>query len=76
MVVSKLKQMNEDNHLLQLYKNTAINEKRHSETIEASFGTVNEKLHKILAENRIIRERTKLLYQENKDEVLCTLFDK
>lgn len=37
--------MNEDNHLLQWYKNIAANEKkRYPEAVEVSFGAVDEKL--------------------------------
>lgn len=45
MVVSQLKQMNEDNHLLHWYKNIAANKKRFSKAVEASFGAMDKKLH-------------------------------
>ncbi|KAL8131581.1 protein SUPPRESSOR OF GENE SILENCING 3-like [Apium graveolens] len=69
MVVNPMKQMNEDNHLLHWYKNEVVKEKKHSKTLEESFGALTEKLGKTLEENRIVRQRTKMHHEQIKEEM-------
>ncbi|KAL8118946.1 hypothetical protein AgCh_016438 [Apium graveolens] len=68
MVVNPMKQMNEENHLLHWYKKEAVKEKKHSKTLEESFGALTEKLGKTLEENRIVRQRTKMHHEQIKEE--------
>ncbi|GJS84671.1 protein suppressor of gene silencing 3 [Tanacetum coccineum] len=68
-VVDQLKQMNEDNQQLNWYKNKVAKEQMHSKALEESFGLVSQKLRKTEEENRQVRERTKLLHDQNKEEM-------
>lgn len=74
MVVNPMKQMSEDNHLLNWYKNKVVKEKKHAKALEESFGVVSEKLRKTLEENRIVRQRTKLHHEQSKQEVISNPF--
>uniref|UniRef100_A0A5B6YQ63 Uncharacterized protein n=1 Tax=Davidia involucrata TaxID=16924 RepID=A0A5B6YQ63_DAVIN len=69
MVVSQMKQMSEDNQQLIWFKNKVEKEQRHSKALEESFGLVSEKLRKTLEENRIVRQRTKMHHEQNKEEM-------
>ncbi|XP_061376109.1 protein SUPPRESSOR OF GENE SILENCING 3 [Gastrolobium bilobum] len=69
MVVNQIRQMNEDNQKLIYLKNKVVNEKRRSKALEESFGIVTEKLRKTTEENRIVRRRTKMQHEENKEEM-------
>ncbi|PWA88216.1 XS domain-containing protein [Artemisia annua] len=68
-VVNQLKQMNEDNQQLNWYKNKVAKEQMHSKALEESFGLVSQKLRKTEEENRQVRERTKQLHDQNKEEM-------
>ncbi|KAL4590176.1 hypothetical protein LXL04_003100 [Taraxacum kok-saghyz] len=68
-VVDQLKQMNEDNQQLNWYKNKVVKEKKHSKALEESYGLVSQKLRKIEEESRIVRERTQLYHEQNKEEM-------
>ncbi|KAK1362885.1 XS domain-containing protein [Heracleum sosnowskyi] len=69
MVVNSIRQMSEDNHLLNWYKNIAVKEKKYAKTLEDSFGSVSEKLRKTQEENRIVRLRTKQQVEQHKEEM-------
>ncbi|KAK9291742.1 hypothetical protein L1049_019692 [Liquidambar formosana] len=69
MVVSQIKQMSEDNQQLIWFQNRVAKERRHSKALEESFGIVSEKLRKTMEENRIVRQRTKLQHEQNKEEM-------
>lgn len=69
MVVNQMKQMSEDNQQLMWFKNRVAKEQKHSKALEESFGLVSEKLRKTLEENRIVRQRTKIHHQQNKEEM-------
>lgn len=69
MVTNQIRQMSEDNQQLVYLKNKVVKEQRHSKALEESFGIVSEKLRKTEAENRIVRLRTKMQHEENKEEV-------
>ncbi|KAD2394118.1 hypothetical protein E3N88_41095 [Mikania micrantha] len=68
-VVNQLKQMHEDNQQLHWYKNKVVKEKMHSKALEESYGLVSQKLRKTEEENRIVRERTQLYHEQNKEEM-------
>ncbi|XP_028766128.1 protein SUPPRESSOR OF GENE SILENCING 3 [Neltuma alba] len=69
MVTNQIRQMSEDNQQLVYLKNRVVKEKEHARALEESFGKVTEKLHKTMEENRIVRLRTKMQHEENKEEM-------
>ncbi|KAL3524606.1 hypothetical protein ACH5RR_012978 [Cinchona calisaya] len=69
MVVKQLKQMSEDNQQLIWFKNRVAKEQLHSKALEESYGLVSEKLRKTQEENRIVRLRTKMHHEQNKEEM-------
>ncbi|KAJ7945190.1 suppressor of gene silencing protein [Quillaja saponaria] len=69
MVVKQIRQMSEDNQQLLWYKNKMVKEQRNKKALEESFGIVSAKLRKTMEENRIVRQRTKLQHEENKEEM-------
>lgn len=68
--MAPMKQMSEDNQQLSWFKNKAAKDQRQKKALEESFSIVTEKLRKTMEENRIVRQRTKLQHEENKEEVL------
>ena len=72
MVVKQIRQMSEDNQLLTYLKDRVAKEQKHAKVLEESFGIVSEKLRKTMEENRIVRLRTKMQHEENKEEVIQT----
>jgi len=73
MVVNQIRQMAEDNQQLIYLKNKVVKEQRHSEQLEKYCGIVAEKLRKTIEENRIVRQRTQMHHEQNKEEVLLFL---
>ncbi|PON84003.1 Zinc finger-XS domain containing protein [Trema orientale] len=69
MVVNQIRQMSEDNQQLGYYKDKYGKEQRRSKTLEESFDIVSQKLRKTMEENRIVRQRTKMQQEENKEEM-------
>ncbi|XVE83477.1 hypothetical protein DITRI_Ditri16bG0091200 [Diplodiscus trichospermus] len=69
MVVKQIRQMSEDNQQLIFYKNKVAKEQRLKSALEESFGIVSEKLRKTMEENRIVRQRTKMQHEQNKEEM-------
>ncbi|KAJ6744535.1 PROTEIN SUPPRESSOR OF GENE SILENCING 3 [Salix purpurea] len=69
MVVNQIRQMAEDNQQLIYLKNKVVKEQRHSKQLEESFGIVSEKLRKTMEENRIVRQRTQIHHEQNKEEL-------
>jgi hypothetical protein len=65
--------MAEDNQQLIYLKNKVVKEQRHSEQLEKYCGIVAEKLRKTIEENRIVRQRTQMHHEQNKEEVLLFL---
>jgi len=65
MVVNQIRQMAEDNQQLLHLKNKVV-----LEQLEEISGIVNEKLRKTEEENRIVRLRTQMHHEQNKEEVL------
>ena len=75
MVVKQIRQMSEDNEQLIFYKNKVAKEQRLKSALEESFGIVSEKLRKTMEENRIVRQRTKMQHEQNKEEVIISILD-
>ncbi|KAL5755389.1 hypothetical protein ACOSP7_023609 [Xanthoceras sorbifolium] len=69
MVVNQIKQMSEDNQQLVYLKNRVVKEQRHAKALEESFQVMSEKLRKTMEENRIVRQRTKMQHEQNKEEM-------
>ncbi|KAI4336429.1 hypothetical protein L6164_014958 [Bauhinia variegata] len=69
MVVHQIRQMSEENQQLIYLRNKVVKEQKHSKALEESFGIVTEKLRKTMEENRIVRLRTKMQHEENKEEM-------
>ena len=75
MVVKQIRQMSEDNQQLIFYKNKVAKEQRLKSALEESFGILSEKLRKTMEENRIVRQRTKMQHEQNKEEVIVSILD-
>lgn len=73
MVVSQLKQMSEDNQQLILFKDKVAKEQMYSKNLEQSYGWATERLRRVSEENRIVRQRTKIHHEQNKEEVIPKL---
>ncbi|XP_020233536.1 protein SUPPRESSOR OF GENE SILENCING 3 [Cajanus cajan] len=69
MVVNQLRQMNEDNQLLNYFKDRDAKKQKQTKALEESLGIVTEKLRRTMEENRIVRLRTKMQHEENKEEM-------
>ena len=69
MVVNQIKQMSEDNQQLVYLKNRVVKEQKHTKALQESFQFMSEKLRKTMEENRIVRQRTKMQHEQNKEEV-------
>ncbi|XP_044480621.1 protein SUPPRESSOR OF GENE SILENCING 3-like [Mangifera indica] len=69
MVVRQIRQMSEDNQQLNYLKIKVDKATRHSKTLEESFGIVSERLRKTMEENRIVKQRTKMQYEQTKEEM-------
>lgn len=74
MVVQQIRQMSEDNQQLIFYKNKVAKERRLKSALQESLGIVREKLLKTVEENRIVRQRTKMQHEQNKEEVIVDNF--
>ncbi|KAJ4839483.1 hypothetical protein Tsubulata_030720 [Turnera subulata] len=69
MVVRQISQMTEDNQQLNYFKNKAVKEKRHSKALEKNFVIVTERLRRTTEEGNIVRQRTQMQHEENKEEM-------
>lgn len=69
MVVDQIKQMSEDNQQLTWLKYKVVKERSKSKAYEESLDKVCEKLRKTTEENRIVRQRTLMQHEEDKEEV-------
>lgn len=69
MVVNQMKQMSEDNQQLIWLKNKVVKERNKAKTYQESLDIVSAKLRKTKEENRIVRQRTLMQHEENKEEV-------
>ncbi|MQL83404.1 hypothetical protein Taro_015903 [Colocasia esculenta] len=69
MVVDPMGQMNDDNRQLVWLKNNVAKLQQHSETLEDTLQVLRQKLHETMKENMILRHKTKMLHDENKEEM-------
>ncbi|KAK7358739.1 hypothetical protein VNO77_00677 [Canavalia gladiata] len=69
MVINQLRQMNEDNQQLIYLKDRDVKKEKHTKALEESLGIVTQKLRRTMEENRIVRLRTKMQHEENKEEM-------
>ncbi|XP_048327694.1 protein SUPPRESSOR OF GENE SILENCING 3 isoform X1 [Ziziphus jujuba] len=69
MVVNQIKQMSEDNQQLIWLKNRNAKQEMANKALQKNFGILSEKLRKTVEENRIVRQRTKMQHEENKEEM-------
>ncbi|KAI4330080.1 hypothetical protein MLD38_028388 [Melastoma candidum] len=67
MVVTEIRRMTEDNQQLVYLKDKVVKEQRHAKKLEESFGFVSEKLRKTMKENQIVRQRTQMQHEQNKE---------
>lgn len=70
MVVGPMKQMNEDNQLLLWYKNKVLRQQQHGKALEQTMGVMSNQLRITSEENRIVRHRTTIQHEENKEQVI------
>ncbi|TXG60209.1 hypothetical protein EZV62_014782 [Acer yangbiense] len=61
--------MSDDSHQLLYLKNKVVNEQKHAKAIQESFQFLSEKLRKTMKENQIVRHRTKMRHDQNKEEM-------
>ncbi|KAL2941271.1 Protein SUPPRESSOR OF GENE SILENCING 3 [Bienertia sinuspersici] len=69
MVVGPIKQMSDDNQQLLWFKNKSAKDQRQKKALEESFNVVTEKLRQTMEQNRIVRQRTVMQHEENKEEM-------
>ncbi|ONK59455.1 uncharacterized protein A4U43_C08F6600 [Asparagus officinalis] len=69
MVVRPMREMSEDKQKLNCYKIKALKQEQQTKAYEESLAVVSRKLRETLEENRIVRQRTKMHYEENKEEM-------
>ncbi|KAK1587869.1 hypothetical protein Q3G72_017668 [Acer saccharum] len=69
MVVNQIREMSDDSHRLLYLKNKVVNEQKHAKAIQESFQFLSEKLWKTMEENLIVRQRTKMQHDHNKEEM-------
>lgn len=74
-VVNQIKQMREDNHQLIWLKNRNAKNEMTNKALQNNIGILNEKLRKTMEENRIVRQRTKIQHEENKEAVMLSNAD-
>lgn len=69
MVVNQMKQMGEDNQQLIFFKNKVAKEQMHSKALQETVHLVTARLRKTEEENRIVRQRSKMHHEQNKEEM-------
>ncbi|KAF8087573.1 hypothetical protein N665_0578s0026 [Sinapis alba] len=68
-VVKELRQIAEDNQQLNWFKNKLTKQNKHAKVLEESLGILSEKLRKTAEDNRIVRQRTKMQHEQNREEM-------
>lgn len=69
MVESQIKKINDDSQQLTQLKKKVAQEQQHSQALAESLGRLSEKLRQTTKENYIMRQRTRLQHEQNKEEV-------
>ncbi|KFK27663.1 protein suppressor of protein silencing 3-like [Arabis alpina] len=69
MVVKDLRQITEDVQQLNWFKNKYTKESKHNKVLEESLENITEKLRKTEEDNRIVRQRTKMQHEQNREEM-------
>ncbi|XP_010521614.1 PREDICTED: protein SUPPRESSOR OF GENE SILENCING 3 [Tarenaya hassleriana] len=69
MVVKELRQISEDNQQLNWLKNKLTRQSNHAKVLEESLEIMSAKLRKTTEENRIVRQRTKMQHEQNRQEM-------
>ena len=70
MVESKIKNINDDIQQLDYFKNKVSKEEMKSQALTESLCKVSEKLRQATKENHVVRARTKIQHEQNKEEVI------
>ncbi|XP_017971125.1 PREDICTED: protein SUPPRESSOR OF GENE SILENCING 3 isoform X1 [Theobroma cacao] len=69
MVESQIKKINDDSQQLTRLKKKVAQEQQHSQALAESLGRLSEKLRQTTKENYIMRQRTRLQHEQNKEEL-------
>ncbi|RWR92713.1 protein SUPPRESSOR OF GENE SILENCING 3 [Cinnamomum micranthum f. kanehirae] len=69
MVVSQMKQMSEDNQQLIWLKNKVMKQKQNEKALVETVGLMSNQLRIATEDSRIVRLRSKIQYDENKEEM-------
>ncbi|CAN8277352.1 unnamed protein product [Cochlearia groenlandica] len=69
MVVKDLRQITEDNQQLNWFKNKVNKQKQKTKVLEESLEIMSEKLRYTAEENRIVKQRTKMQHEQNREEL-------
>lgn len=70
MVVGPMKKMNEENQQLVWYKNKVAIHHQHEKALEKTMRAMSKQLRITCEKNRIVRERTVIQQEENKEQVI------
>lgn len=70
MVVGPMKQMSEENQLLIWYKNKVAIDQQHEKDLEQTMELMSNQLRITNEENRIVKQRTTIQHEENKEQVI------
>lgn len=73
MVVIPMKQMNEDNQQLIWLKNKVVKQEQQSKVLKETIGVVTQRWRETVEENIIVRRRSMMQHEENKEEVFRPL---
>ncbi|KAG8650213.1 protein SUPPRESSOR OF GENE SILENCING 3 [Manihot esculenta] len=69
MVEKRIKEINENSQQLVKFKDKITQEQKHSKVLADSLSRLSEELRKTIEKNRSMRQRTKLLLEENRGEM-------
>ncbi|CAL9231314.1 unnamed protein product [Arabidopsis halleri] len=69
MVVKELRQISEDNQQLNYFKNKLSKQNKHAKVLEESLEIMSERLRETAENYRIVRQRTKMQHEQNREEM-------
>ncbi|XVE94031.1 hypothetical protein REPUB_Repub01dG0245100 [Reevesia pubescens] len=69
MVANQIKKINDDSQQLTRLKKKVSQEQQHSQVLAESLGRLSEKLRQTTKENCIMRQRTRLQHEQNREEL-------